>query len=773
MCKKTGCKEDLTVLNIKYSGQPLTCISIEEGNNLQTTFEKINDVICSLKNNINNSLTIKSIGSGLALYGGKNEQDEHQIKTIKQGPGIQISSTENAITISKTNLETRLSYDISTNTLSSTYTDGTTKSTIIDFSETLTTLNFDEITKVLTYVGEDGLAKTINLSAVFSETLTTLEEVAGDIVYTDEIGNETLVTLPKSTSDLTNDGEDGLNPFVISGSNVSLFVNDSGYLTSYTETDPVFEASPASSITSQDITNWNSSSSVPADQTIIDGSTNSVAGGPVFNALEDKLNIGFTDVGNTLVDIRSSFGFKFQETGSFTGLIIAGNSFSLTAGEDDNSEITSLFLDSVSLASTVTNQQIIDKGETSLVTLGLADARYAAIGSGGTVDFDDVPTDGSIKAVRSNGVFDALAAKVNSTGSKTITGQTIFTDSASFNSGVFVQSGGAFVSQGAFSLQGISTETYLDIQNGLIVRDENLVNKYTFQNDGSATISTDVLTKGEADSTYALIGSGGSGTVDQTIIDGSSSAVSGNAVFDGLALKPNLAGTNNFTGTAYWTGNVFANVLSSRYHQVTNTPLPTNTDNGSSSSGVLRAGDQNGEMVWLGHTAAMIFDNSLITSARTYTMPNKSGTVAMTSDIVENTSGTWTPVVTTTGSASYTYNTSVTGGIWTKVGKTVTFKCTVVINSKSGTPTGSALQITGFPFASKTIGGYSAVNPVPIHHTKFLDVAGTVTGALSGSTFLFFQPDLSNAGEILPVNYSALRGSASGALTLYGTIIVD
>ena len=39
--------------------------------------------------------------------------------------------------------------------------------------------------------------------------------------------------------------------------NVSAFINDAGYLTSYTETDPVFSASPASGITSEDIAKWN------------------------------------------------------------------------------------------------------------------------------------------------------------------------------------------------------------------------------------------------------------------------------------------------------------------------------------------------------------------------------------------------------------------------------------------------------------------------------------------------------------------------------------
>jgi hypothetical protein len=39
--------------------------------------------------------------------------------------------------------------------------------------------------------------------------------------------------------------------------NVSAFTNDAGYLTSYTETDPVFTASAAHGITASDITAWN------------------------------------------------------------------------------------------------------------------------------------------------------------------------------------------------------------------------------------------------------------------------------------------------------------------------------------------------------------------------------------------------------------------------------------------------------------------------------------------------------------------------------------
>ena len=58
-------------------------------------------------------------------------------------------------------------------------------------------------------------------------------------------------TIPTSTSALTND-----SGYVTSGE-VNTQIESKGYITGYTETDPVFQASAASGITSQDITNWN------------------------------------------------------------------------------------------------------------------------------------------------------------------------------------------------------------------------------------------------------------------------------------------------------------------------------------------------------------------------------------------------------------------------------------------------------------------------------------------------------------------------------------
>jgi len=47
--------------------------------------------------------------------------------------------------------------------------------------------------------------------------------------------------------------------------NVSAFTNDAGYLTSYTETDPVFNASPAAGITTEDIDTWDAKSDFSGD----------------------------------------------------------------------------------------------------------------------------------------------------------------------------------------------------------------------------------------------------------------------------------------------------------------------------------------------------------------------------------------------------------------------------------------------------------------------------------------------------------------------------
>ena len=75
--------------------------------------------------------------------------------------------------------------------------------------------------------------------------------------------------------------------------NVSAFTNDAGYLTSYTETDPVFTASPAHGISSTDITNWNGKSDFSGS----------------YNDLTDKPTIP-----SKTSDLQNDSGFLTSET---------------------------------------------------------------------------------------------------------------------------------------------------------------------------------------------------------------------------------------------------------------------------------------------------------------------------------------------------------------------------------------------------------------------------------------------------------------------------
>ena len=97
-----------------------------------------------------------------------------------------------------------------------------------------TTLAFGQRSSIATVNGVD-IHVTMPNAQSFSQEQADWNQT--DNTQVDYIKNKP--TIPSKTSDLT---------------------NDSGYITSYTETDPVFTASPAHGITSSDITNWNGKS---------------------------------------------------------------------------------------------------------------------------------------------------------------------------------------------------------------------------------------------------------------------------------------------------------------------------------------------------------------------------------------------------------------------------------------------------------------------------------------------------------------------------------
>lgn len=73
-------------------------------------------------------------------------------------------------------------------------------------------------------------------------------------------------------------------------SKTSDLINDSGYITNYTETDPIFTASPAHNITDKDITNWNNKSN-------FSGSYNDLTDKPVIPTVPTNVGAFTNDVG--------------------------------------------------------------------------------------------------------------------------------------------------------------------------------------------------------------------------------------------------------------------------------------------------------------------------------------------------------------------------------------------------------------------------------------------------------------------------------------------
>lgn len=102
-------------------------------------------------------------------------------------------------------------------------------------------------------------------------------------------------------------------------SKVSDLTNDAGYITSYTETDPIFSASAAHSITSADITAWNGKSDFSGS----------------YNDLSDKPTIPSAVTESTVSD----WGFT-KNAGTITGVTMNGASKGISGVVDLGTVIT-------------------------------------------------------------------------------------------------------------------------------------------------------------------------------------------------------------------------------------------------------------------------------------------------------------------------------------------------------------------------------------------------------------------------------------------------
>lgn len=110
---------------------------------------------------------------------------------------------------------------------------------------------------------------------------------------------------------------------------VSDLTNDSGFISSYTETDPIFSASAASGITSSDISNWNNKSTFSGDYddltnkptipTVVDSlSSDSTTDAPSVHIVKDKFENMYKTASMTLdagVSIASGYANRVSLVG--------------------------------------------------------------------------------------------------------------------------------------------------------------------------------------------------------------------------------------------------------------------------------------------------------------------------------------------------------------------------------------------------------------------------------------------------------------------------
>ena len=105
--------------------------------------------------------------------------------------------------------------------------------------------------------------------------------------------------------------------------NVSSFVNDAGYLTTYTETDPVFSASAASGITSSDITSWTNKQDALVSGTNIKtiNNTSILGSGNITVQGTVPANVAYTNVNNNFSTSQTINGSLDIDDGTSTAMI--------------------------------------------------------------------------------------------------------------------------------------------------------------------------------------------------------------------------------------------------------------------------------------------------------------------------------------------------------------------------------------------------------------------------------------------------------------------
>lgn len=184
---------------------------------------------------------------------------------------------------------------------------------------------------------------------------------------------------------------------------VSQLSNDSGYITGYTETDPVFSSSAAADITSTDITNWNSKADTSDIPTVTSDLTND------SNFVSDSSYV-HTDNNYTTAEKNKLSGiasgaevnqnaFATVKVGS-TSLIADAKSDTLTITAGNNITLTpTASSDTFSIAATDTTYSDVIAGGASGLMTGSDKTKLNGIAEGAEVN---VQSDWSVTSTSSD-----------------------------------------------------------------------------------------------------------------------------------------------------------------------------------------------------------------------------------------------------------------------------------------------------------------------------------------------------------------------------------
>lgn len=133
--------------------------------------------------------------------------------------------------------------------------------------------------------------------------------------------------------------------------------------------------------------------------------------------------------------------------------------------------------------------------------------------------------------------------------------------------------------------------------------------------------------------------------------------------------------------------------------------------------------------------------------------------------------GTWTPVLTTSGTdfSSVTYSTQV--GFFRRIGNVVYYQAELVWTNTSGSPSGG-LQLSGLPYPTKTASGLSYPASITPSNMVLTSTAWTMTVELdSNSSRLGFRQTQSGAADN-SVTASSNGGAATRSFILTGIYFI-